>query len=103
MSAPASIQVDRELVMDSTFPFYMEEAVVLYRKPSGQKQRSFFFLRPFKWQVFSCIAVAVLGVGIVAWMMGFIESKPKRNGVLSLSDLLWASYGAVFNQSKCTK
>ena len=112
MVAPASIQAAREEVMDFSFPFYIEESVILYRRQRKAHRAVFQFLRPYKWQVWVSVMAAIPLATVLLAMFFSINSRghirsgvhmydgPQISPVGSISKAFWCILGTLFTQGK---
>ena len=102
MSAAASVQVNREAVMDGSFPFYIEETGVLYKYNPSFISKAFLFVRPYKWQVWLCMIALIPTTGLLIYALGHLAGKliyDKTFRQFSLTENIWMTYGYAFNQS----
>ena len=121
MMAPASIQSDRQKIMEFSIPFYWEPQAIIYKVQNESIAQNILFIRQFKWQVWATIGIAIL-VASVSLAYGLRTNaqcdqkyskqetqnanftKPPKKELTSayFSTAVWCVYGVICNQGKKT-
>ena len=106
----SSIQTERLLYADYSFPFYKEETGVIYKFHASPISKAFLFIRPFKWQVWVCVMGLIPSIGFSFWCFGhcvkLIHKRNRLNNLSkgkSLADSLWLALRPLFSQGKKTR
>ena len=105
IAAPLGITKEREEVMDFSFPSHYVKTVWVYKLNANPTTTPFFFLRPFKWQVWICMSLVIPAIGTVIWTFGHavqhVNSRKKQNvDVQSFLVVSWSITEVVLRQSK---
>lgn len=108
VAADISIQKEREMVMDFTFPFYYGDTSVIIRKPDPNAKKWRTLIDPFKWQVLMTIILVLPVVSFIVFLMEKYNpyynhpenQTAEENRLGTFIDAFWYMYGALLSQGK---
>ncbi|XP_066948573.1 glutamate receptor ionotropic, delta-2-like [Macrobrachium rosenbergii] len=87
------ITQEREKVVDFTAPYMGTHSMLFSRFPK-EKGRALAVLSPFQFQVWICLAAAVLFLGPVAYLVSYAVTKYKYQEADEKLDLNWYTFNA---------
>ncbi|XP_067682645.1 probable glutamate receptor [Haliotis asinina] len=100
--APLTVTVEREAVVDFTFPYYYDKAVGIYKLPHPNRTKWLKLIRPFKGTVLLCLAISLVVVAALLCMMEMVWSSLTSDitspaGSSHFQESLWYLYGAMLS------
>ena len=107
MAAAFSMQADREMVIDFTYPYFFESTAILMKKPDPNATKWRTLIDPFSPTVLLCIFISL---PVSSFFLFFfeknnpyyrkVEDRRKVRGLHHFSDSFWYMYGALLTQGK---
>ncbi|XP_069103796.1 glutamate receptor ionotropic, kainate 4-like [Argopecten irradians] len=103
--APMSIQTNREVVMDFSYPYFYEPTVMLLKKPDPSDKKWRTLIDPFTTTVLICIGISLPTVSFIMCMLEYLSpyyrglpDRASMRGLHHFSDAFWYLYGALLTQ-----